>query len=102
MKEEADVKALDIYHDWFLLSELAVLVSIEIEVSVFLEAFFRLATIGLEGHIEEDVDLRRDFSVIRDDFDFIDFYWTVKLKRNLLRVCAETFGLPPSVLASEE
>jgi hypothetical protein len=85
-----------------LLSELAVLVSIEIEVSVFLEAFFRLATNGLERHIKEDVNLRRDFSVIRDDFDFIDFYWTVKLKRNLLRVCAETFGLPASVLASEE
>jgi hypothetical protein len=36
----------------FLLSELAVFVSIEIEVSVFLEAFFRLATNGLEGHIK--------------------------------------------------
>ena len=64
MEETSQVKGLNINHDGFLLSELTVLVSIKIEVAIFLEPFFRLSAVNMEGHVKENINLRRDFPVV--------------------------------------
>ena len=84
-----------------MLTELTVLVFIEIQPAVFLKSLFRLSTVGLERHVKQNVDLGRDFSVVRRDLDFFDFNWAIKLESDLLGICAESFCLPTSVLSSE-
>ena len=84
MKQKPQKQAFDVNHYGFMFPQLAVLVSIEIQIPVFLESLFWLSAIGLKGHIKEDINLGWDLPVVWDNLDFIDFYWSIKLKCDLL------------------
>lgn len=101
VKQKSQIQAFYINHDGLVLTELTVLVFIEIQPAVFLKSLFRLSSVGLERHVKQNVDLRRDFSVVRGYLDFFDFNRAVKLESDLLGICAEPFCLPTSVLSPE-
>lgn len=102
VEEKPKIQTLDINHDGLVLTTLTVLVFIEIQIAVFLEALFGLSPVGQERHVEEDVDLGRNLSVVRDYLDFVNPHRSIKLKGDLLWVCAEPFCLPTSVLSPEQ
>lgn len=102
MQKEPQVNTFDIDHNRFLLSQLTVLISTKIQISVFLKSLIGLSSIGLKGHIKENIDLSWDFPMIGDNLNFVNFYRPIEFKCNLLRVSAESFCLPASVLTSEQ
>ena len=90
MEEEAEVEAVDIDHDGLLLPEVSPLIPVKLQITILIEPLLLVAN----GDIVEDVDLRGYFGVMGDKLDFFDVDDSVEFEGYLLRVGAETAGLP--------
>ena len=91
MKQEAYVEAVDIYHDGFELFGIAPFASAKLQVTVFVKPLLLLT----DRHVVEDVHLRRNLTMVRNQLQFADVDDAVKLECDFLRVGAKSFGLPP-------
>ena len=53
MKKKSKIQAIDIYHDGLLLTSISVLISIELEIAIFIKPLF----LAPRGHIVKNIDL---------------------------------------------
>lgn len=91
VKKEAQIEAVDIDHNRLLLSNVCSVAAVKLKIPVFIKSLI----IVRHGYVIEDVNLRRDLPIVWDEFYFAYVDDSVKLKCDLLRVCAEPASLPP-------
>lgn len=75
MKEKPKIKAVDINHDGFLLAYVTSLISVELQVAVFIEALVLLSC----RYIVQDINLRGDLGMMWDELYFFYVDYSVEL-----------------------
>lgn len=90
MEEKSEIETVDIYHDGLLFSEIASLISAKLQIPILIKSLLLVS----DGDIVKYVNLWWYFGVMRNKLYFFDVHHSIELKSYLLRICAETAGLP--------